>query len=121
MPDRGEMDTNLMCAPGVQVRAQQVSRIEARQPGEVRPRRPSSTDDRHALSVSRIASDRLVDGDAVFGDVAPRQRRVATYDTPRLQLGPRHANRTIRLGHGQQAGRRLLPRADAALASFVVS
>src|SRR2546430_2065178 len=84
MPDRGEMDTNLMCAPSVQVRAQQVSRIEARQPGEVRPRRPSSTDDRHALSVSRIASDRLVDSDSVFGDVAPRQRRVATYDAPRL-------------------------------------
>ena len=86
MSDRGEVHADLVCAPGVQVRPQQVSGIEARQPGEVRPRRPSSTDDRHARSVSRVTSDRLVDREAILTHVPPCERCIATNDAPRLEL-----------------------------------
>ena len=63
MSHRREMYADLMRAPGVQVRAQQVDRLEPRQSHEIRLRRSSGSDDCHALSVSRIARDRLVDGE----------------------------------------------------------
>ena len=58
MPDRREMYPDLMCAPRKEMRPQQIRGVEAREPREICPRRPSGTDDCHALSVSRIASDR---------------------------------------------------------------
>src|SRR5215831_6287150 len=73
MADRGEMYSDLVCAPGKQVRPQQVPGVEAREPREVRPRRPSATDDCHALSVSRISSDRPIDRDPLVSQVSPAQ------------------------------------------------
>src|ERR1700712_2739609 len=71
---RCEMYADLMRATGVEVRTQQVNRLEPGQSHEIRLRRSSGSDDCHALSVSRIAGDRLVDGQTVAGDVSPRER-----------------------------------------------
>ena len=57
--------------PVKQVRPQQIRGVEAREPGEIRPRRPSSTDDCHALSVSRIARDRPLDREPLLREVSP--------------------------------------------------
>ena len=63
--------------------------VEAGEPHEVRPRRPSRTDDRHALSVSRIARDRLVHRDPVAVEVPPAQRGVPADDlAPRCIAAP---------------------------------
>ena len=95
MADRREMHADLMRAPGVQVRPQQVHGIEAREPHEVRSCRPSGTDDRHALSVSRVARDRLVDRDPVAVEVSPAQRRVPPDDLA-PPASPRRARRCAR-------------------------
>jgi hypothetical protein len=62
MSDRGEMYPDLMRASREEMCSQEIRGIEARKPREIRPRRPSSTDDCHPLSVSRIAGDRPLDG-----------------------------------------------------------
>ena len=84
MPDRGEVYSDLMRASRKEVSPKQISGIETREPCEIRPRRPSSTDDCHALSVSRIAGDRLFDGHPFFGDMTPGERGVSPNDLPRL-------------------------------------
>ena len=66
MPDLREMNTDLMRASRIEMRPEQIGGIEAREPGQIRPGRPSSTDDCHALSVSRVAGDRTLDRNAFF-------------------------------------------------------
>src|SRR5205085_11161358 len=109
------MHANLMRAPGVEVRPQQIGGIEARQPGEVRPRRPSHTDDCHPLSVSRVTSDRLLDRDALLAQVPPGERRIATNDASRLKLRSKHAKRSVRLRDEQQARSLLIQPVDQSL------
>src|SRR5690348_15733608 len=118
MSDRREVHANLMRAPGMEVRPQQISRVEARQPGEVRPRRPSLTDDRHALSVSRVARDRLLDREAILVEVPPRKRRIATDDAPCLELSAQYAMRPIALRDEEQAGCLLVQPMNDSLTSF---
>src|SRR6187551_1322940 len=65
MPDRREMNANLMSPPGVQMRTQQVSRSKAGKTNKVRLRLPAVIDDCHALSVSRISRERFFDRDTV--------------------------------------------------------
>ena len=84
VPDRSEMHSDLVGAPSVQVRAQQVRGVEAGQPIEIRPCRSSTIDDCHTLSVSRIAGDRLLDGQPVAADMSPGERSVAAGDRPAL-------------------------------------
>ncbi len=99
MADRGEMYPDLMRAPGVQLGAQQVHGIEARQPSEVSPGRPPSTDDCHALSVSRIPSYWSVDSDPVMGEMSPAQCGVSAGDPAGLQRRAESAMRSVRFGH----------------------
>src|SRR5690349_12540352 len=68
MSDRGEMYSDLMRASRKEMSPKQIGGVEAREPSEVSPRRPSTTDDCHALSVSRIACNRLFDCDPLFGE-----------------------------------------------------
>src|SRR5688500_6664763 len=71
MTYRRKMNANLMGPPRVQMRTQQVSRSEAGKADKVRSRLPSTTDDCHPLSVSRVASKRFFDGKSVGGEVPP--------------------------------------------------
>ena len=61
MPDRGQVHADLVRSPGVQVRAQQVHRVEARQPDERRLRRLSGLHDGHPPAIARVACERLLD------------------------------------------------------------
>jgi hypothetical protein len=61
MSDRSEMYPDLMRASRMEMRSQEIRGVEARKPSEIRPRRPSTTDDCHPLSVSWIAGDGPLD------------------------------------------------------------
>src|SRR5215213_9628673 len=102
MPDRGEMYSDLMRASREEMSAKQIGGVEARKPGEVCPGRPSCTDDCHALSVSRIPSDRFFDRHSVLRQMPPRQRRIPPRYLSRLKRRAEHAMRAIRLGDQQE-------------------
>ena len=55
MADRRQVHPDLMCASRMEMRPQQVDGIEARKPSQICPSRPTSIDDCHARSVSRIS------------------------------------------------------------------
>src|SRR4051812_46132136 len=101
---RCEMYADLMRATGVEVRTQQVDRLEPRQSHEIRLRRSSCSDDCHALSVSRIAGQRLVDGETVDVDVPPRERGVAAHDAACREISTELAGRRVRLGDEEETG-----------------
>src|SRR6266542_3302122 len=80
VPDRREMNANLMGSPGVQSRTQQVSRSKAGESDEVRPRLLATIDDCHTLSVSRVARNRLLHCHAVPIHVPPDHHGVPPAD-----------------------------------------
>ena len=61
MPDRRQVNANLVGSPGVQLRTQQVSRSKTGEPEKVRLRLSAVIDDCHTLSVSRISRYRFID------------------------------------------------------------
>src|SRR3569832_456673 len=71
---RCEMYADLMRATGVEVRAQQVNRLEPRQSHEIRLRRSSCSDDCHALSVSQNTHHKQDDRETNTKQETPRQR-----------------------------------------------
>src|SRR5436190_27662 len=116
MSECREMYPDLMRATGVEMGAQQVHRIEAGEPHEVRSCRSSRIDDRHTLSVSRVACDRLVHRHAVGVEVAPAQRRVPPDDLPTAHRRAEHVVRAVALRHEQESGRLLVEPGHDALA-----
>src|SRR5438105_6585838 len=121
MADRGQMDAYLVRAPGVQVSAQQIDRLESGEPNEIGARGATGGDDPDASSIARIASERLVDGDVVFDEMAPRQRRVSPPDRSRLERGAEHAVRAVGLGDEEQPRCLLVEPVDNAFAPFAGS
>jgi hypothetical protein len=93
VPHAGQVDADLVRPTAVQLCPEEVGRGVPRETHEVRLGRPSATDDGHALSVSRVAADRGVDGELVRQDVPPRERRVAAGDA---SLGDRPAQGAVR-------------------------
>src|SRR5687767_12767689 len=71
MPNRREMHANLVRAARVQMRAQQIGGIEARETDEIRPRRAAGGDDGHPLAIARIARERLVDRQPIDLEMPP--------------------------------------------------
>ena len=117
MTDRREVDTNLMRTTRVQVCAQQIRRVEPSEPHEVRPCSSPSTDDRHALSVSRVTRDGTIDRQAILIDVSPGENRVPADDSPSGECGTKGPMRAIGLGDEQQSRRVLVEPVDQTLAS----
>lgn len=105
MADRGEVDANLVGAPGVQVRAHQVGGVEAREPEEVRLGGAAAADDGHALPVARVAGKGRVHGQRIRGEVTPRERRVPPCDSASRDGGTEHAMGAIRLCDEEETGR----------------
>jgi hypothetical protein len=99
MADRRDVHPDLMRAPGMKVRPQKVDGVEAREPSEICPRRPSCRDDCHALSVSRIAGNWAVDRDPVLGEVTPGQRGIPADDLAGLKGGPERSVSPVTFGH----------------------
>src|SRR5215217_350695 len=112
------MYSDLMRASRKKMSAEQIGGVEARKPGEVSPCRPSSTDDCHALSVSRIPRDWLFDRDSVVRQVAPRQRRIPPNDLPRLERRAKHTVCAVGFGYQKQSGRFLVQPMDDPLSPF---
>src|SRR6185437_244313 len=104
MADRSEVHPDLVRAPGVQMRPREIGGVEACEPDEISPRRPSSTDDRHALSVSRISGNWSLDREPILPQMSPREDRVPPTDAPRGQCRTEGAVRPVSLGHEQQTG-----------------
>ena len=99
MPDRRQVNANLVGSPGVQMRTQQVSRSKAGDPDKIRLRLPAGTDDCHTLSVSRISRDRFIDREIVTVEVAPDHDGIASRDSPGGDRRAQNAVRFLRLGH----------------------
>ena len=78
-----KMNANLVGPSRVQMRTQQVSRSEAGEADKVRSRLPSTTDDCHPLSVSRVASKRFFDGKSIGGKVPPDHDRIPPFHSAR--------------------------------------
>src|SRR6266567_6268077 len=101
------MHTNLVRASREEMRPQEIDGFEAREPGQICPCRPSTTDDRHARSVSWIAADRPLDRQAILSQVPPRQHGVPPGDLARLEGRTQDPVCPVRLGDEQES-RRLL-------------
>jgi hypothetical protein len=97
------MHSDLVRAPGKQVRPEKIHGIEARKPGKIRPCGPSGIDDRHPLSVSRIPGDRPVDGEPIVAKVPPAQNRIPANDLPGLERGAKDSVGTVGFGDEQQS------------------
>ncbi len=95
------MHPNLVRPSREQPCREQVHRVKARQPHEVRPCGPAITDDRHPLSVSRIAADRSVDREVVLVEVTPREGDVSAPDPPLREGRRQTAMGFVRLGNEQ--------------------
>lgn len=102
MTDRREVDANLMRATRVQVCAQKIRRVEPGEPHEVSPCSSSSTDDCHALSVSRVTCDGTVDRQSILIEMSPGENRIPADDAPRRERGAEGAMRAIGLGDEQE-------------------
>jgi hypothetical protein len=102
MAARCQVNPDLVRASRVQMGAKQVARIEPGEANEVRSRSPPGTDDRHPLSVARVARDGCIDRLAIARQVPPGQHRIAPNDAPLLERGSECPVRTFRLRHQQQ-------------------
>src|SRR5947207_3029079 len=80
MADRREMNADLVSPSGMEMGTKKVPRIEPSKAYDVGLGRPTLIDDCHALPVSWIAGDRLVDREGVRGQVTPDHDRVTLVD-----------------------------------------
>lgn len=112
MADRREMNADLMSPSGMEMRTKKVPRVEPGKAYEVGLGRPTFIDDCHALPVSWITGYRLVDRQAVAGEMTPRHQRVSSHDTPSGYGRAQQSVRTVRFGDDQQPGRLLVEAVD---------
>src|SRR4029079_17763371 len=106
--DGREMNADLMCPAGVQLRSQEIPRFETGEPEEVRLRQPSATDDCHTLSVSRVARDRAIDRNSVLREMAADHHCVASMHASRGESCPQNPERTIGLRDDEESRRVLV-------------
>ena len=104
MANRCEVDPDLMRPAGMKTSAQEIGAGEARKPEKIRPCVLPCTDDRHALSVSRVARDWLVHRESIGSKVAPGHRRVPPSDTPRRDCRAQSAVGELGASYDQQPG-----------------
>src|SRR5258708_36273236 len=110
------MHANLVRPTGVKVSPQEVCGVESRKSHKSRPRRPPRTDDRHALSVSWIPGNRLLDRDPLTLNVSPAQGSVAPDNLASGHGAAEEAMRPVRLGDEEQPRRLLVQAVDDPLA-----
>src|SRR5438067_6347890 len=77
MADRREMNADLVSPSGMEMGTKKVPRIEPSKACDVGLGRPTLIDDCHALPVSWIAGDRLVDRERIRRQVPPGHDRIA--------------------------------------------
>src|SRR6266480_5215233 len=82
MAARRELNADLVSPSGMEMGTKKVPRIEPSKAYEVGLGRPTLIDDCHALPVSWIACNRLVDCESVCREVAPGHDSVASDDAP---------------------------------------
>src|SRR3954471_15259087 len=103
MADRREMNADLVSPSGMEMGTKKVPRIEPSKACDVGLGPPPLIDYCHALPVSGIAVYRLVDGEGVRGEVAPRHHGVAPDHPAGGNGAAQNAMRPIGLGDHQQA------------------
>jgi hypothetical protein len=84
--------------PLCRCRTQKIRGVEAGESQKVRLRRPSCGDDRHALSVSRIAREGSIHRQRIALEVAPDERRITSHDTSLGDGATEDAVRALALG-----------------------
>jgi hypothetical protein len=104
MADRREMNADLVSPSGMEMRTKKVPRVEPGKAYEVGLGRPTLIDDCHALPVSWITSDRLLDREGVRGEVPPCHDGVPASDPAGGQSRAQEAVCPVRLGDDQQPG-----------------
>jgi len=114
----GEMHPNLMSAPGLQFDIEQRKPIETLPNAVNRKRRSAATNDRHAGSVTTIASNRLIDPAGVCFDWSVNQCEVGLENFPRPKLIRKIFMRALGLRHDQQTGSAFVQTMDDAWPSF---
>jgi hypothetical protein len=112
MADCSQVHADLMRASRVQSAAQKIVTLEARQPDKGRFCRLATLDDCHALPVSRVASQRLVD-DYFFSTQMPaRQNRVLAKDAALCHSFGQNPMCAVIFGDKQQSRRLLVQTMD---------
>jgi hypothetical protein len=86
----------------MEMRAQEIRRVESGQPDEIGLCGLPHIDDRHPLSVSGVAGDRFIDSHAVRDEMAPGERRVPAFDPPRRERRSQPPVCAVGLGHEKQ-------------------
>ncbi len=105
VPDRLEMDADLVGPPGDEVELEQGPGAEPLADPVARDRWPAVRDDRHPGPMLRIAADRRLDPPGVRGDTALDEGLVGLLHPAGLELGHQAGLGSIVLGDHQQAAR----------------
>ena len=105
VPDVQQVDADLVRAPGVQARAQEVRRSPLLHTLELRSRRSTAgVHNRHAFAVSRIATNGSVYRQRVARQVPPARGKVFPPNCTAPKLVRERAVRQVVLGNEHQAG-----------------
>ena len=96
------MHADLMRAPRVQMRPQEIARVEARESMEIGARLTAIAPDRDAGPIVGVAPERLIDAHLVGVEMPPAERRVAPRDRPRRERPTQRRVCAIGLGDDQE-------------------
>jgi hypothetical protein len=102
MADRREMNADLVSPSGMEMGTKKIPRIEPSKAYEVGLGRPTLIDDCHALPVSRIARNRLVDCEGIGRQVTPYHDCVATHHPSSGDCRAQKTVGAVGFGHDQQ-------------------